>query len=1108
MELQTAIFLSGAVFALLQFGFLPRLKKTWARLPFDKQLKRFGVLAALDKVRDYALIALICLGIFTVLLYAFSIHAGATSESVIHVLERLRSAKEALSEFKKSWTVWIFFVSFLLLWAAWYRSAKRYATETLSELRRKEYDRLAKLRDEHPEQWEDLPANAQMAEIWDHLQACLRDLESPQSANRSDEQRAKQIEYVQKLSTVWTLMDFDRRLEIPWETEEVAPDGIIGKVSRLLTSRGLLSDMKGVGKLLSHASFGLLTLSMIGFAALSANESLAERMAHLSDLAISSATVENQAELRAEEQKQPNDSSTNTHPINASDLQHIRRLSKQLARQVRNEDHWANVDSDLRNEAAKENIRENTVLHSTVAADQGQTGVMPDFTQTATADDVLADQIASKLSDEARKNSSFLEKIRLWGARYHEPAEIDELRSFFVEQAVDAIFEPIPKPKSPWMEKVSDLATDTVKKSASKMVELNADRLMVNMMRDTPEETAWAQTRAMGSIDALLSPELTERLRKQFPSTATQKDWAANLRKMRTAVLSREDVAVGAHSTDILADMPRWTLEEDRSSLAALVSTYESQFPLEAKNYSRDDLFASIGELSKHQHPHGMEATAILDSDPVQARATRVGDIEALRNYSRVGGVLIGALPRSKSALHVRDINWETTGGIVRLTLRRADGGLVTLGPFDPETVNRSLAYVVDGRPVAVTVLNAELIDRDQVMMSPALRDSLFGAQIGRADEWIFDFLDPDVGGGQTPLRKQELALYGVTGLYNVALDFVKSGKPDPTDGSFGKLRGITNSSDFDLFAHKLGFDYRLLEIAKRCLVTSMSSEQYGKCVVTQTGDAAMKKDLASLTKPRTAVVSQIFEQPYDLDENLTFLQRSENDDQLWPLQFTVQMTINDKDHITVPEFEGGARSGSTTWVIRAIESHGETPILQRLQDFTILQRLFRAALNGGLGGEFPVEKLGNLAQATKQTANSCPTPRWLHRPRPTGETTESAVATVLRETPASSKFQYPESSEVGGSVRKKIMGCSDLLGSPNADLLEASLIENKCKLFDDERSVALSCIQNEGKGSEACSFLNSQLDVSLVVGIHRVRETLSAVRAPAKISPSCQQIH
>jgi hypothetical protein len=198
-----------------------------------------------------------------------------------------------------------------------------------------------------------------------------------------------------------------------------------------------------------------------------------------------------------------------------------------------------------------------------------------------------------------------------------------------------------------------------------------------------------------------------------------------------------------------------------------------------------------------------------------------------------------------------------------------------------------------------------------------------------------------------TALRKEELALYGTTGLYNIALSFVKTGKADPLEGSFDKLRSMTQESDFALLSSKKGLDGSLLQMAKACFQSSSSAQEYGTCVETTAQRSGLKKMMATLPKPRTAVESQIFEQPYDLDSNLDFLHGSPANDPLWPLQFTVQMTINDQDHVTVSEFEGNQKVQSTQAVLVAIADHGEIPILKRLQDFTILQRLFRVALRG-----------------------------------------------------------------------------------------------------------------------------------------------------------------
>ncbi|MDT5063349.1 MAG: hypothetical protein QOH63_3808 [Acidobacteriota bacterium] len=54
--------------------------------------------------------------------------------------------------------------------------------------------------------------------------------------------------------------------------------------------------------------------------------------------------------------------------------------------------------------------------------------------------------------------------------------------------------------------------------------------------------------------------------------------------------------------------------------------------------------------------------------------------------------------------------------------------------------------------------------------------------------------------------------------------------------------------------------------------------------------------------------------------------------------------------------------------------------IFTKLREFTILQRLFRVALEGKLGERFPVEKLIGLTEATSGSVVYTRTPRWTPR--------------------------------------------------------------------------------------------------------------------------------
>ena len=638
------------------------------------------------------------------------------------------------------------------------------------------------------------------------------------------------------------------------------------------------------------------------------------------------------------------------------------------------------------------------------------------------------------------------------------------------------------------------------------MVEANVKRFMVSVLRDAPEDTTWMTVQKQGSIAALMPPETLERMRRQYPDIPTQIAWAKSLQMNREAVLSAEDAAVNGHIEDVIASMPRYVVTNNQTGFADLVSTYESQFPLRQTDYARDNLFRYIGSIRAQRIAPGEVAETVQDVDNVAQRAARVGDVEALRNYGRVGGVIIGAPPSTKATVPIADISWSWTDGRVHLTLTPLGGSPIDIGAFDPETVNRALAYVVDGRAAAVTVLNADVIDRQQVMMHPALRDSLLGAQIGHADEWVFRVLDPENRAVPTSLHQSMVALEASTRLYRKALAIEKSGNVNLDEGSFDKLRQFAGQSSFDLLNSKKGFDSSLLRIVAQCTNSSRSDNQFSACVVAQSTDQKWKAQVASLTAPRTGIVSQIYEQPYALDSSLGFLVRSSQNDAIWPLQFTVQMTVNDQDRVTLPQFEGENKAQSTEMVLAGIRDTGEVPLLRRLQDFTIMQRLFRTALNGSFGPEFPVEKLVDLAIATKTPRTPCATPRWLNRPSLTAETTEQALAQFLREIPVPSTYANPEPPSVSRPIRGRIADCEAVLASPGAEFAPSGRLQSACKLIEEDSNVVRDCRVNPSEGTEACTFLVIDGEISALVGTHKIRERLHAAHAAPHIQPACVQ--
>ena len=285
----------------------------------------------------------------------------------------------------------------------------------------------------------------------------------------------------------------------------------------------------------------------------------------------------------------------------------------------------------------------------------------------------------------------------------------------------------------------------------------------------------------------------------------------------------------------------------------------------------------------------------------------------------------------------------------------------------------------------------------------------------------------------------------------------------------------------------------------------AQTDAEFTSCIADKCQEKALAKKIKQLTRPRTGFVSQIYERPYDLEPTLRFLRNDDSTDALWPLAFTVQMTVNDKEHATLPQFEDSQKQAESTGIVLSgIHEIGEDDLLQRLQEFTVLQRLVRAALNGQLGDEFPVNKLPRLARDTHSSASSCPTPRWVHRANLSGESTEKTIAIYLQELPPSGNFERRLPAPLAAEARRRAKACAAVLNSSDADGISSSRIEEICGLINDPAPLVKDCSESPTNKTEACVFLETRSAMSSLVAIHKIRESLNAVHPSAHIQAKC----
>jgi hypothetical protein len=140
---------------------------------------------------------------------------------------------------------------------------------------------------------------------------------------------------------------------------------------------------------------------------------------------------------------------------------------------------------------------------------------------------------------------------------------------------------------------------------------------------------------------------------------------------------------------------------------------------------------------------------------------------------------------------------------------------------------------------------------------------------------------------------------------------------------------------------------------------------------------------------------SGVREREWSLDPDLTFAKSAPTHDPLYPFDFVEQLAaLGPANFADNSEQTGDSYVDANPFTFPAYRDQiaqivvdgvgGDThsrEILEDMRQFTLLERLFRAALAGQLGPSFPIEKLSELADATSSAVKSAHTPRWTPHP-------------------------------------------------------------------------------------------------------------------------------
>jgi hypothetical protein len=537
----------------------------------------------------------------------------------------------------------------------------------------------------------------------------------------------------------------------------------------------------------------------------------------------------------------------------------------------------------------------------------------------------------------------------------------------------------------------------------------------------------------------------------------------------------------------IVDDIAKRTTSDGARSLqeeqVGALADYEDHFPRSVASQSSTPL----GQLlARYRVAEDASAFARV----AEMNVARASSFTMLRGFSKVGGVLIGREP--KGTADIRDIRWTKSGRDVKIGLIYPTGKESWFGPFDISLVHQSLAYAADGRPVAVTMTIARPVTGLKVFLHPALLDTPLGCRVQQLDRLVDTY-----AGEQLPERRTISEQYlDQVAAYNAALAKRMEAVAEKLDQSSGwKPAAQQMAAEYapeaekglnqpDLFSESSimrrkpeFFEPSLIKTMKSCRKDNLAA--FESCVLETYRDSRFvrefKKDYLRTWSYEPASIepwSGVRERDYQITNDLGFLQPPEGAtlaDRLWPFDFMVQIAFT-SPAVNLPEKEQEVYVDRQPVEFTQIQDkiarlvddgihrdHFDSQF-KDLRDFAVLQRLFRAALNGNFGDKFPTLK---LAQLTKDTADEAPyfhTRRW-----------NSSSRLAFDHWAQQAFFANDNGQSWIKVARVQLQSCAKSVSAAYEGQVSASL-SSACNFAEYSERLADAC-PDLGQDSPACSW-------------------------------------
>ena len=973
------------------FWLVPLVRRSWQAGELNKKIVRAGALALLEKVRDLCGVGTITLALLIALVWSLSLFAQGTAVLPEQIINSLTLFYNAIKNYGK----FLLWFGILGSGAALFLVGPIARRKVTTAWRTKAQEVHEKLR-ENPEILNDLRGDPALRGMVERL---LRNIEL---LNNTDSLTAIQIEEakesIQKLLTSISLEQSKRDIDVEEILRTSAQSGsrerrkFNNPILRILSSERFSKDLGLVHRTLSLILASLLILSLTGW--------MASPIASSLQLVVNNLTIHsiqdhvdrtlNEAISTAqtdplEEREEEDDNPDENH---LDEARNVARTSRLLARLTINHLYNSVVLERSAGLAPSRQGRSEFVRAAILNQSRQTDGksspsnrIREEVAKDVSKGNIVNGPNAELLGHIEEKIKPEVEKLKQRSPRLFVKL-LNRLEARYV-----TILSPV--------DAQSGLISKMVSQSFDLLdVELNSElaKQGKNITADIGKNavSTWAESHAK----ALMTESLLDDARSEV------------FNRLRNELRFQ----MSDQSSDLIKEIHRTQGTGWASPKSEIVSQRISKQFAEnvTKHLGRNAAIPSPGRLAAVRQNLG--GYSEIFPRFAEGSASFAMNFRMASRSFRARGVLFGRDLESKIT-DVTDIEWEIeeqsdeVPTMLSLSLK-VDGEHRHIGSFPAGIVNQALRYAADQRVVATTIIHGDDDVVERVTYThPVLEDTPLGCRVVEADRFIDAFTSPFISPGSIDPRLQEIsqrrsAIYGFLKIARIArkaaeervcraseMQMVVENKVDLRDLSIPAFR-----NDMEAFlAEGLDRDIVSTDFVERIFQCATGdTSQLGHCLCDRRFRRFALHKAYWFPEDHT---SQFREKDTVLDTDFNWLKRSTSRFEhfvLWlHTTFAVRSPRNElADESTATPLDFPASQIEILNEIvpgdllhhhlgAKLRSPSYDDFMSPLEDFVILQRLMRAALNGQLGIEFPLEKLIDLERFTREYVPYQPTIRW-----------------------------------------------------------------------------------------------------------------------------------